>query len=155
MQYEHTQHAPLHLLLHLVAIAMVVSTCVMFGQEPGLALILAPTAMLFFLLGLMFAHLNVRDEGDWLAVRFGPLRLFGTRVQYSDITSVKRGRSALIDGFGIHCMPGRGWTFNLWGFECVELIVNGRKLRIGTDDSENLAAFLKSRMPQDSTPATQ
>ena len=108
--------------------------------------LLATMASLFFLLGLLFAHLSVRDEGESLAVRFGPLRLFGTRIQYADVSSVQRGRSALIDGWGIHCIPGRGWTFNLWGFDCVELVVKGRALRIGSDDVDNLVTFLQSRV---------
>ena len=68
---------------------------------------------------------------------------FGLRVD--DIDQVTASRSALIDGWGMHWIPGRGWTFNLWGFDCVELIVSGKPLRIGTDDMENLVAFLESK----------
>lgn len=149
MAYEHTQRAPLHWLLHLLAIGMIAAAWAAFGEAPFVALILGPVSILFFLLGLMFAHLHVCDEGDSLSVKFGPLRLFGTRIEYTDISSVESARSALIDGWGIHRIPGRGWTFNLWGFDCVELVVKGRTVRIGTDDGDNLVQFLRSRAATD------
>ena len=52
------------------------------------------------------------------------------------------GRIAIIDGWGIHYIPGRGWTYNLWGFGCVKLTVRGKVVRVGTNDVENLARFL-------------
>ena len=151
MNYEHTQHAPLHLLLHVLGAGTLIGGWAGFDETPFVTAILVPVGILFSLLGLMFAHLSVFDEGESLAVKFGPLRLFGTRVQYAEISSVQAARSKLIDGWGIHKIPGRGWTFNLWGYDCVELIVNGRLLRIGTDDVENLLQFLQSRATGDTS----
>ena len=78
-------------------------------------------------------------------MRFGPLPLFRKRIPYRDIAAVEQGRSRWIDGWGIHFVPGRGWTYNLWGFDCAELRVGGRRLRIGTDDAEGLVSFLRQR----------
>jgi hypothetical protein len=61
------------------------------------------------------------------------------------MTDVKRSRSKVVDGWGIHCVVGRGWTWNLWGFDCVELRVKGTTYRIGSDDADALARFLQSR----------
>lgn len=58
---------------------------------------------------------------------------------------IRRARSKLIDGWGVHWLPGRGWTFNLWGRDCVEGNTARRRLRIGTDDPEGLANFLTER----------
>ena len=149
MAYEHTQRAPLHVLLHVLATCMFVGAWASFTATPLVTAILAPVGIVFFVLGLMFAHLSVFDEGESLAVKFGPLRLFGTRIPYAEISAVQAARSAWIDGFGIHAIPGRGWTFNLWGFDCVELTVKGRVVRIGTDDVENLLPFLQSRITTD------
>lgn len=52
------------------------------------------------------------------------------------------GHSYWIEGWGIHYLPGRGETWNLWGFDCVELDVDGRLLHIDSDDPEGLADFL-------------
>lgn len=146
MTYKHTQQAPLHWLLHFLGGFTLVGAGLVYTYEPVVAAIMAPMALVFFVLGLMFAQLTIEDEGEWLGVSFGPLPLFGTRIQYVDISAVHARRSSWIDGWGIHWIPYRGWTFNLWGFDCVELVVGGRLLRIGTDDVENLTTFLQSRL---------
>ena len=92
------------------------------------------------------ATLTVRDEGDALDVRFGWISLFGRRIAWDQITAVQRARSKVIDGWGIHYIPGRGTTWNLWGFDCVELTVGGKTLRIGSDDADTLAAYVSARL---------
>ena len=143
--YQHTQRAPIHLLLHAFGAYCLMS--VWLTQEiPVIPFILLAAAGLFFALGLMFMRLTIRDDGDHLAVEFGPLRLFGTRIRYTDIDSAERSRSAVIDGWGIHSIPGRGTTFNLWGFDCVKLDVNGRTVRVGSNDVDNLLALLEDKI---------
>ena len=79
------------------------------------------------------------------AAAYGPLPLFRKRIRYADITAVEKSRSNVIDGWGIHYIPGRGWTYNLWGFDCVKLQLDKKVVRVGSNDAENLAAFLKQR----------
>jgi len=55
-------------------------------------------------------------------------------------------RTRFIDGWGIHWIPWRGWTYNLWGFRCVRLKHLGRTIRIGTDDPEGLRDYLADRV---------
>ncbi len=52
----------------------------------------------------------------------------------------------MIDGWGIHYILGRGWTYNLWGFGCVKLTLGKKVIRVGTDDVENLAQFLRGKV---------
>ena len=66
-----------------------------------------------------------------------------------DISRAEPARIALIDGWGIHYVPGRGWTYNIWGWSCVRLTVNGGTLRIGTDDAESLAQFILAKISDD------
>ena len=103
--------------------------------------------MSFVFLSLCFAQLSIREAGDRLDVAFGPIPLFRRAVAYDDIRSFTVGRSAFIDGWGVHWVPGRGWTWNLWGRDCVELDVGGRRLRLGTDDPAGLEAHLAARVP--------
>ncbi len=105
------------------------------------------TGMLMFLLGVSFHHLTVEDDGDQLAVRFGPFPLFRRRIPYEDIIEVEAGRTTFLDGWGIHWSPWGGWVWNVWGYDCVVLRLKGGKLKIGTDDAEALAAFVKHRIP--------
>ncbi|HRX82170.1 MAG TPA: hypothetical protein P5307_24055, partial [Pirellulaceae bacterium] len=99
------------------------------------------------ILALAFRQLTIRDNGDALLICFGPLPLFRRSVLYADLERVEQGRSSWFDGWGIHISPSGGWTWNLWGFDCVDVYMSrGRKLRIGTDDPAELAAFLQQQI---------
>ena len=56
------------------------------------------------------------------------------------------GRTNIIDGWGIHYFPGRGWTYNIWGFDCVKLTLGRKIIRVGTDDAEELAKFIREKI---------
>jgi len=71
------------------------------GSAPG-NIIAAAVGLLLALLAPAFHHLTVVDEGDRLAIRFGPLPLFRRAVRYDDIERVEVGRTLLLDGRGIH-----------------------------------------------------
>ena len=97
-------------------------------------------------LAFCFRSLTVADDGDRLTIRFGPVPLFRTSIPYADMTGVEAGKSTVIDGWGIHYVPGRGWTYNLWGFGCVVVYRGKTIIRIGSDDVENLVDFLNRRI---------
>ena len=52
----------------------------------------------------------------------------------------------LLDGWGIHYMLGRGWTYNLWGRDCAKITLGRRIIRVGTDDVKNLVACLREKI---------
>ncbi len=143
--YEHTQRGPLFLIL-LAAVVGVLAIAWILRAEPGAVVAMLILAGILLLVCLMFKYLTVRDEGDRLAVRYGPLPVFRRRIPYAEIASADPDRTSWIDGWGIHWVPGRGYTYNLWGFGCVRLVVRDRVIRIGTDDVENLVAFLRNRI---------
>src|ERR1022692_4030331 len=94
-----------------------------------------------------FHHLNVVDQRDVLTIRFGPVPLFGRSVKYADIEKVEIGRTLILDGWGIHLSIRGGWVWNLWGRNCVVVhFRSGGVLRIGTDDTQNLARFLEAKI---------
>lgn len=143
--YAHTQRGGLHWLL--LGTALLCALCAFWLRGQGWpAWLLLVAAVVVTALAFCFTTLTVRDEGEALGVRFGPLPLFHQRVPYASIRSVEASRSRLVDGLGVHWVPGRGWTWNLWGFDCVLLDVQGKTMRIGTDDRENLVAFLEERL---------
>ncbi|TWU62602.1 hypothetical protein V7x_43370 [Crateriforma conspicua] len=144
MQYSHTQKAPLHLLLFSVACLLLVIAS-QNVEKLAAASITALVAGVFIVLALSFRSLTVSDNGEWLSVRFGPIPLFHKRILYSAITRVEAGRSSVFDGWGIHWLPMRDWTYNLWGFRCVVLHLGNRTIRVGTDDVEGLVRFLSQR----------
>ena len=83
--------------------------------------------------------------GDALAIRFGPVPLFGRAVAYTDVERVEVVRTLLSDGRGIHYRLRGGWVWNVWGRACVVQGRNGGVLRIGTDDADGLARLLEHR----------
>lgn len=115
--------------------------------EPALTLVLASSAALMVLLALSFRQMTISDDFDGLRVAFGPLPLFRRHIPYANIEAVERGRTTVLDGWGIHMSLDGGWVWNLWGFNCVDVhFKQGRRLRIGTDDPEGLESFLKERI---------
>ncbi len=147
MDYEHTQRAPLNLLLHAIGVGTLVGAWLI--EDPEVSTPIAIFSGFFFLLGLSFRQLTCRDEGDYLRIRFGPLPLFRRKLLYSEMEKVEPSRSSWKDGWGIHLSSRGGWVWNIWGYDCVDIdSAGGKKLRIGTDDREGLAAFLSSRIPR-------
>ena len=147
MDYEHTQRGLWHLLLFAVAaVCFVVGW--LLGRESAAHYVCLGIALLMIFIGCCFMKLTVRDESDALAVRFGPFPLFFTRVPYEKMRQARPDRTKVLDGWGIHYLPGRGTTYNIWGFDCVRVDLENRTIRIGTDDVENLVAFLHGRMPR-------
>lgn len=144
-QYEHTQKAHLHLILYATAVLMLVGGWLSHDDQPAM-IILCIAACVIVLAGLCFKTLTVRDEGQHLAVRFGPLAVFRTDIPYAEITAAEPARSSVIDGWGVHWMPGKGWIYNLWGFDCVRITLGRKTVRIGTDDPQGLAEFLKTKI---------
>ena len=147
MEYSHTQKGRLHVILYVGAAATLAMLWIP-GIDMCLTIVISAAALALVICGMAFQTLTVEDEGQRLAIRFGPLPLFSKRIPYDRITDVKPGRSSFIDGLGIHYIPGRGWTYNLWGYDCVEVRLGKKVIRIGTDDVAGLAAFLQSRIQE-------
>ncbi len=144
MQYNHTQKAPLHYIFYAIVLVMLPILWAV-KDEPGAVIVMSSVIAILLLVSGMFQNLTVRDEGDRLAVRYGPLQVFFKTIRYADITSIEPDRSRFIDGWGIHYVPGRGMMYNLWGFDCVKLQLGNRLIRIGSDDVQNLVDFLRER----------
>jgi hypothetical protein len=147
--YWHRQTAPLCLLLYVLA-AVFLSIGWGARQSPVVSLVLPAVGLLLLALAAGFHHLTVADEGEALSVRFGPLPLFRTAIRYDDVRRVEIGRTTLLDGLGIHLSLRGGWVWNLWGRDCVVLhLRNGGTFRIGSDDTENLAGFIQTRIEEE------
>lgn len=144
-QYEHTQKGPVHLILY--GLAAIFIGIAWFSSSRGMPYVgMLALAGLMIFLALCFQRLTVRDEGEWLAIRYGPLPLFFRRIPYASMTAAEAARSDWLDGGGIHYIPGRGWIYNLWGRDCVKLQLGNKKVRIGTNDVEGLLRFVKTRI---------
>ncbi len=144
MAYNHTQPGRWHYLFYAFTLAALVGAWPVRSVPPVLILLLV-TAAIFALCGLVFGSLTISDEGESLALRFGPLPLLHKTIRYADITAVEVGRTTLIDGWGVHYIPFRGWTYNIWGFGSVKLTLGRKIVRVGTDDADELATIIRER----------
>lgn len=145
MDYRHTQRGRLHLYLHATGVILLLGA-LLYAATAWIAVSLGLTALLVFGLALSFTSLTVQDEGTQLAIRFGPLPLFGQHIPYAAMTAVEPGRTSFIDGYGIHCVPGRGTTYNLWGSPCAVIRLGEKTIRVGSDDVDNLVSFLRRKL---------
>ncbi len=142
--YHHTQRGIIRPILLVVAVAFAAAACVVRRSPPLMPTFLA-TAVVSVLLSFVSGTLTVRDDGDRLAVRFGPLLLFKKTIPYADMTGVERDRSTLLAGWGIH-RTRKGCLWNIGGFDCVRIAMGERSTLIGTDDPDGLVAFLHSKL---------
>jgi hypothetical protein len=142
--YRHTQRAPLCWILYGLALLFFV---IAWREQavPAIRYVFPVVGLLVIVLAASFHHLTVIDEGDRLAVQFGPLPLFRTSVHYDDIVASETGKTTWLDGWGIHKSFRGGWVWNLWGWDCVVLTLRKGTLRIGTDDADSLAKFLAGK----------
>lgn len=147
--YYHIQRGPWWLICY--ALAATSFTVTRSVPVPALNIIFSVVGGVLLLLGISIGHLVVEDEGDLLFVHFGPFPLFRKRIRYEDIREVETGRVPFRESGGIHWSPWGGWIWSVWGTHCVTLRLKRGKFRVGTDDAEGLAEFLKGR----TTPAEQ
>ena len=144
-EYDHVQHAPLYWLMLGPSFVLLFVAMTMTDKTEDAWPVLG-VAALIGLTAYSMHHLRVYDDGESLVARFGPIPIFHKRIWYNQIESFAADRSTLIDGWGVHWVLGRGWTFNLWGFDCVRFeLAGGRTVRIGTNDPTELVQFLAAK----------
>jgi hypothetical protein len=147
LTYHHTQKAPWFLLLFCFA-ALCFTIVWVTKAEPVLPAILLVSGLMMAIFGYSFQQLTVADEGDWLAIRFGPLPLFKRRIRYDDIQEVGIGRTTVLNGWGIHLTLRGGWIWSLSAGNCVVIRHRRGTISVGTNDAQGLVEFLKDRKPR-------
>ncbi len=159
--YEHRQYGSWWVMFVVLALGLFGLTATLIASEGiklHVTLVLAGTGACFLIVAAMLGYLDVRDKGDRLSVRLGPLALFGTAIRYEDIESVGPTRTTMLYGFGVHGLPGLFLVLNVWGFDAVQLRMRRRHgiwfaktVIIGTDDLDELLAFLQDKIGQGPT----
>ena len=146
MPYQRTQHGPWGWVLLLVGLfQMGVGIGLADGAEAGVGWLLIGVGSILIAAAACFSTLTISGEPDGLVVSFGPFPLISFRIPLDQIRSCGQERSRWIDGWGIHWAPGRGWLYNVWGYDCIRLDLEGRSVRLGTGDPAGLMAWLAER----------
>ncbi len=142
--YWHRQHGPWFILLYATAAIMLAVGVTI--PEQTLAYVFLPVGFMIVILASGMHYLTVADDDDTLLIQFGPLPILSRRIPYADIEGAERGRTTLIDGWGVHLSLRGGWVWNIWGYDCVVLMLRHGKLRIGSNDADKLLDFVQSKM---------
>ena len=146
MDYENTQSSPPILRLAVAGIlALAAIPSAIAGAWVGLAVVLVVAALVAVALAT-FGRLTVTVSAEGLKAAFGwgwPRRT----LPWTDATAVRAVRNRWWYGFGIRWFPG-GTLWNVWGLDAVEFdLGSGRKLRIGTDQPEQLLEAASAYVP--------
>ncbi|MEZ6056081.1 MAG: hypothetical protein R3C01_05185 [Planctomycetaceae bacterium] len=115
----------------------------------AVVIVLLLAGVLEVVLATAFRSLTITVYRVAVTAQYGPLPLFRKVILLEEIVRVETARSSVADGWGIHWFPGRGWTYNLWGFDCVLLTLkNGSTVRFGTEEPSQLVEAIVAAAPR-------
>ena len=138
MHYQHTQKVP----DNVMAVATLAGLAIGL-TPPGLIARIA-TIGVMGAVGYSFRSLTVEVDDNELRLQFGdgPIR---KSFPLADVTGVKTTRTSPLSGWGMRFI-GRGWLYNIYGLDAVELsLAGGKRVLVGTDEPDKLAAAINER----------
>jgi hypothetical protein len=142
MSYRHTQRGDTILA---TCAAIAVAGAVIAWRITGQPAALIAMLIVLTVICIVFHSLTVEVEAGEVRWYFGP-SLWTYRLATDEINSVSVVRNQWWNGFGIRKAPGFT-LYNVSGLDAVELTLkSGEIRRIGTDDTQGLAAALQSAM---------
>ena len=140
-QYKHTQIGYLLLVLYGGVVLLIGCINIMAAFHP---LALAGLIIVLVVLGT-FSCLTVTVDAETIKIQFG-LKLIRKTFRLNEIAACRAVKNPWYYGWGIRFTP-RGWLFNVSGLSAIELqMKSGKRYRIGTDDSDNLASALDAAL---------
>ena len=90
-----------------------------------------------------FSTLNVQVDPDFLKIKFG-IGIIRKKFKIKDITEVKTVRNKWFYGYGIrYVFWVPCWLFNVSGLNAVQIKLNNKIYRIGTDEPKTLEKEIK------------
>lgn len=116
----------------------------LFSASQALPLLSLVLAILVVGLAL-FHNLTVAVSTEWVTWRFG-LGLIHKRIAIGRIQRARIIKTRWYHGWGIH-HTGRGWLYNVSGFDAIELhLQDGQIVQIGTDEPQQLLRAIEGVM---------
>lgn len=145
--YRHTQVGWWSLAMLGVAGTVAAVPIALGGQTEVAAIV----ALVLALVAAAFGSLTVVVDAEAVTASFG-VGLFRKRVWLSEVSGYRPVRSPWYYGYGIRLIPG-GWLYNVSGPWAIEFDMrSGGRVRIGTDEPDELAAALATRLGPASAP---
>ena len=139
--YRHTQIGWFLLAALAVGAGVVLFATTRTGWSTAASLVLT----LLILVAALFCTLTVRIGGGEIECRFGP-GLISKHIPLAAVRGARPVRTAWYQGWGIR-LTSDGWLFNVSGLDAVEVeLADGKRIRIGTDEPQTLAAAIRGRL---------
>lgn len=114
--------------------------------DPQAQLAVAAVAAIELLVLAGLGRFVVQVDHQTLRWHFGYLGWPSWQLPLADIRSVEQARSSWVEGWGIR-RTKEGMLYNARGNRAVRLTLkDGRRLRLGSDEPERLAAFIAARL---------
>ena len=141
MEYRHTQIATIIIALLLIFIAFYLFLLFKIPTFHPLRLIVM---VIWVIVLALFSSLTVEISSKTLTCQFG-IGFIRKKIPLSMVQEFKEVRNPWYAGWGIHCLPGQYWLWNVSGFRAVELVFkDGKRFRIGTDEPESLIRAIEN-----------
>ena len=101
---------------------------------------------MLIVVALLFCTLTVMIHDGEIECRYGP-GLISKHIPLAAVRGARPVRTAWYQGWGIR-LTSDGWLFNVSGLDAVEVeLIDGKRIRIGTDEPQVLVAAIRSRRP--------
>lgn len=144
--YEHTQPGnTIRWIIGIVIVGTLYSTFVL-GIKDLKNVMLFVLPLLTGILTLLWS-LTITVTDTHLSHSFN-LDFWKRRYPLTDIESVSKVQNSWLYGYGIRFI-GSGWLYNVSGTDAILIqFKNGKKIRIGTDDQENLYNILSQQLEE-------
>jgi len=127
--------------------AMAVWFALVAAFSPGERTEFQSILLIIAALQVVFYQLTTIVTDTTLTVRYG-VGLLAFRFPLSEITQITERTVPWYAGYGIRWV-GDAWLFNVSGRDAIEVTFDsGRKVWVGTDDPDGLAAILRQRMEE-------
>ena len=147
VSYQHTQNSPQWVVVvaSLFAIVMFSLSVTLIRSDSAplwVSFFIIVWAGVIYLAVLNFTRLttSVSAAEIDLVWRLGWPR---KSIDRASVTEIGTHRNSWLEGWGIRKVR-RGWMWNVWGLDSVELLLDsGKTFRIGTDDTDTLLEVLK------------
>ena len=140
--YKHTQVGWIMVLAAAVVIFVIP---VFLPHHPGAIAGVYAIRFIGLVILFLFLTLTVTVGDGFVGFYFG-LGLIRRRFVLEDIVTCRALRTSWLNGWGIHGCPGKGWLYNVSGFDAIELVMkNGMKYYIGTDDPSGLCEAIRKQ----------
>lgn len=140
-------------IIFILLIAVLIPVLILYLPPTDIKWTVGTTVFIVFniAVALLFFRLKTEIYQDRVRLTFG-LGVISKNIDLASVKGVKKVRNKWYYGWGIRFF-GRGWLWNIWGLDAVELTFKDRKgvFRIGSQETDILIKKIEEQLNQQTT----